>query len=139
MIDISILKMQLIFFIYDPYSLLSPDKRDEIYIFLISKILVRPRPRSSSLLRKSTLRSPRSSLMSLMSTLWSPSLHYGHWGLPILIRINPVTLIHTPHCPLTRKITNIFLNFENIYMVQACNSNLCFSLSPDKKGKIYFF
>ena len=107
--------------------------------FFISKILVRPRPRSSSLLRKSTLRSPRSSLMSLMSTLWSPSLHYGHWGLPILIRINPVTLIHTPHCPLTRKIKNIFFNFENIYMVQACNSNLCFSLSPDKKGKIYFF
>ena len=32
MIDISILKMQLIFFIYDPYSLLSPDKRDEIYV-----------------------------------------------------------------------------------------------------------
>ena len=33
MIDISILKMQLIFFIYDPYSLLSPDKRDEIYVY----------------------------------------------------------------------------------------------------------
>ena len=93
-----------------------PQTREMNYIFfLISKILVRPRPRSSSLLRKSTLRSPRSSLMSLMSTLWSPSLHYGHWGLPILIRINPVTLIHTPHCPLTRKI-KIFFKILRIFI-----------------------
>ena len=40
---------------------------------------------------------------------WSPSLPYGLWDLPILIRNNPVTLILTPHCPLTREIKHIFL------------------------------
>ena len=54
--------------------------------------------------------------------------------------ISEVGYIHSNHA--VREIltdSSVFFNFENIYLVQDCSSNLFSSLSSDKKGKTYMF